>query len=59
MKLSMIVVTTSWAPVNAFRKPGMKPHGTADDHADDDRERDGDDRVPVAYEVRPQRPRQQ
>ena len=26
MKLSMIVVTTSWAPETAFRKPGMKPH---------------------------------
>ena len=25
-KLSMIVVTTSWAPETAFRKPGMKPH---------------------------------
>ena len=25
-KLSMIVVTTSWAPRDAFRKPGMKPH---------------------------------
>ena len=24
-KLSMIVVTTSWAPETAFRKPGMKP----------------------------------
>jgi hypothetical protein len=24
-KLSMMVVTTSCAPVNAFRKPGMKP----------------------------------
>ena len=26
MKLSMIVVTTSWAPEVALRKPGMKPH---------------------------------
>ena len=24
-ELSMIVVTTSWAPVNALRTPGMKP----------------------------------
>ena len=22
----MIVTITSWAPVRAFRKPGMKPH---------------------------------
>ena len=26
MKLSMIVVTTSCAPVHAFSAPGMKPH---------------------------------
>ena len=26
MKFSMIVVTTSWAPVHAFSAPGMKPH---------------------------------
>ena len=25
MKFSMIVVTTSWAPVHAFSAPGMKP----------------------------------
>ena len=25
MKLSMIVVTTSWAPVEALSTPGMKP----------------------------------
>ena len=25
MKLSMMVVTTSWAPRTALRKPGMKP----------------------------------
>ena len=24
----MIVVTTSWAPVYAFRKPGMKPYAS-------------------------------
>ena len=25
-EFSMIVTTTSWAPVNAFRKPGMNPY---------------------------------
>ena len=31
-KLSMIVVTTSWAPETAFRKPGMKPHAAPKMH---------------------------
>ena len=42
-KLSMIVVTTSWAPETAFRKPGMKPHAAPKIMPGDQRDGDRDD----------------
>jgi hypothetical protein len=41
-EFSMIVTTTSWAPVNALRKPGMKPYAAPAEGAGRDRDRDRD-----------------